>query len=110
MLTVAYVRVSTDDQVEYSPDAQAKRARDFARVHDLGAVLLPAGGEQDRLRRHAVALGGDDLRHRRLGAGRQHPAEPQADAAAELLGIAGRRGDAIRRQRRRPAERGLWFP
>ena len=42
MLTVAYVRVSTDDQVEYSPDAQAKRARDFARVHDLGAVTVMA--------------------------------------------------------------------
>ena len=42
MLTVAYVRVSTDDQVEYSPDAQAKRARDFARLYDLGAVTVMA--------------------------------------------------------------------
>jgi site-specific DNA recombinase len=42
MLTVAYVRVSTDDQVEYSPEAQAKRCRDFARMHELGAATVMA--------------------------------------------------------------------
>ena len=32
---VAYVRVSTDDQVEYSPDAQEKRCRELARLRGL---------------------------------------------------------------------------
>lgn len=36
MLNVAYVRVWTDNQVEYSPAAQTQRAKDFARLHDLG--------------------------------------------------------------------------
>ena len=40
--TVAYVRVSTEDQVEYSPDAQAKRCRDLAKLRDLGAVKVLA--------------------------------------------------------------------
>ena len=39
-LTVAYVRVSTEDQVEYSPDAQATRCRDLARQLDLGPVTV----------------------------------------------------------------------
>ena len=39
---VAYVRVSTEDQVEYSPDAQAKRCRDLAKLRDLGAVKVLA--------------------------------------------------------------------
>jgi site-specific DNA recombinase len=39
-LTVGYVRVSTEDQVEYSPEAQANRCRQFAREHDLGAVTI----------------------------------------------------------------------
>ena len=38
--TVAYVRVSTEDQVEYSPDAQAKRCRDLAKLKGLGAVKV----------------------------------------------------------------------
>jgi site-specific DNA recombinase len=38
--TLAYVRVSTEDQVEYSPDAQAKRCRDLARLRDLGPVTV----------------------------------------------------------------------
>ncbi|MGC2486479.1 MAG: recombinase family protein [Acidimicrobiales bacterium] len=42
MTTVAYVRVSTEDQVEFSPDAQAKRCRDLARLRDLGAVTVLA--------------------------------------------------------------------
>jgi len=38
--TVAYVRVSTEDQVEFSPDAQAKRCRELARLRDLGPVRV----------------------------------------------------------------------
>lgn len=33
--TVAYIRVSTDDQVEYSPDAQRKRCLELARLRGL---------------------------------------------------------------------------
>jgi len=38
--TLAYVRVSTEDQIEFSPDAQAKRCRDLAKLRDLGAVTV----------------------------------------------------------------------
>jgi site-specific DNA recombinase len=38
--TLAYVRVSTEDQVEFSPDAQSKRCRDLARLRDLGPVTV----------------------------------------------------------------------
>ena len=41
-LTVAYVRVSTEDQVDYSPDAQRNRCREYARQHHLGAVTVVA--------------------------------------------------------------------
>ena len=41
-LTVVYVRVSTDDQVDYSPDAQAKRCRAYAQQHALGPVTVLA--------------------------------------------------------------------
>lgn len=34
----AYIRVSTDDQVEYSPDSQLKAIRKYAKEHDL---ILP---------------------------------------------------------------------
>src|ERR1035441_6305222 len=37
---LAYVRVSTEDQTDFSPDAQAKRCRDLARVRELGAVTV----------------------------------------------------------------------
>src|ERR1700719_3823909 len=40
--SVVYVRVSTEDQVEFSPDAQAKRCRDLARLKGLGPVMLLA--------------------------------------------------------------------
>jgi site-specific DNA recombinase len=40
MLTLAYVRVSTEDQVEYSPEAQASRCRQHAAAHDLGPVTV----------------------------------------------------------------------
>jgi site-specific DNA recombinase len=36
--TVAYVRVSTDDQVQFSPDAQSKRCRQLAELSGIGAV------------------------------------------------------------------------
>jgi len=41
-LIVGYVRVSTEDQVEYSPDAQAGRCRQYAQQHDLGPVTVLA--------------------------------------------------------------------
>ena len=34
----AYVRVSTDDQIEYSPDSQIKKIREYAESHDM---ILP---------------------------------------------------------------------
>lgn len=40
--TVAYVRVSTEDQVEFSPDAQVKRRRDLARLRGLDPVTVLA--------------------------------------------------------------------
>lgn len=40
--TLAYVRVSTEDQVEFSPDAQAKRCKDLAKLRDLGGVTVLA--------------------------------------------------------------------
>ena len=33
-IAAAYIRVSTDDQVELSPDSQIKLIRDYARTHD----------------------------------------------------------------------------
>jgi site-specific DNA recombinase len=41
-LTVVYVRVSTEDQVDYSPEAQATRCRQYCRLHDLGATTVIA--------------------------------------------------------------------
>jgi site-specific DNA recombinase len=41
-LTVVYVRVSTEDQVEFSPDAQAGKCREYVRQHDLGPVVVIA--------------------------------------------------------------------
>ena len=40
MLTVAYIRVSTEDQIEHSPEAQTNRCRQYAELHDLGAVTV----------------------------------------------------------------------
>lgn len=37
MLTIAYVRVSTDDQVEHSPEAQRRRCAEFAQSRGLDA-------------------------------------------------------------------------
>jgi len=36
MLTIAYARVSTDDQIEHSPEAQRRRCAEFARSNGLG--------------------------------------------------------------------------
>ncbi len=54
--TLAYVRVSTEDQVEFSPDAQAKRCRDLARLRDLGpvTVLADEGWSGKNLERPAI--------------------------------------------------------
>lgn len=38
--TIAYVRVSTEDQVDYSPEAQAKRCRELANMKELGPVTV----------------------------------------------------------------------
>ncbi|HEY5303024.1 MAG TPA: recombinase family protein [Acidimicrobiales bacterium] len=38
--TVAYVRVSTEDQVDFSPEAQAKRCRELARLKNFGPVTI----------------------------------------------------------------------
>ncbi|MBI4934067.1 MAG: recombinase family protein [Actinobacteria bacterium] len=40
MLTIAYIRVSTEDQVDYSPDAQRNRCLQHAISHDLGSVTF----------------------------------------------------------------------
>jgi site-specific DNA recombinase len=37
MLTIAYVRVSTDDRVEHSPEAQRRRCAKYAQSHGLDA-------------------------------------------------------------------------
>lgn len=34
----AYIRVSTEDQIEYSPDSQLKKIQEYARIHN---ILLP---------------------------------------------------------------------
>ncbi|MEQ1700318.1 MAG: recombinase family protein [Ilumatobacteraceae bacterium] len=40
MLTIAYIRVSTEDQVDYSPDAQRNRCVQHAISNNLGAVTF----------------------------------------------------------------------
>ena len=42
MLTIAYCRVSTDEQAEegYSIEGQARKLREYAQLHDLGPVLV----------------------------------------------------------------------
>ena len=39
-LSVIYVRVSTEEQVDFSPDAQARRCKDYGRQHDLGPFVV----------------------------------------------------------------------
>lgn len=38
-IAAAYIRVSTEDQTEYSPDSQIKKIRDYAKSHDM---MVPA--------------------------------------------------------------------
>ena len=38
MLTIAYARVSTDDQTDYSPEAQRRRCAEYAKANNLGVV------------------------------------------------------------------------
>jgi site-specific DNA recombinase len=40
--TVAYVRVSTEDQIDFSPEAQGKRCCELARLKALGPVTVLA--------------------------------------------------------------------
>ncbi len=68
--TVAYVRVSTEDQVEYSPGAQAVRCRDYAGLHDLGAVEVVADEgfsgknlERPGMRRLLARVDSDEITH-----------------------------------------------
>lgn len=42
MLTIAYIRVSTEDQIDYSPDAQRNRCLQHAISNELGAVTFLA--------------------------------------------------------------------
>ncbi|MEN9646622.1 MAG: hypothetical protein RL238_3291 [Actinomycetota bacterium] len=57
MLTIAYIRVSTEDQVDYSPDAQRNRCLQHAINNDLGAVtfLSDDGLSGKDLKRPAMA-------------------------------------------------------
>lgn len=38
IIAAAYIRVSTDDQLEYSPDSQLKCIREYVKAHDM---ILP---------------------------------------------------------------------
>ena len=40
--TLAYVRVSTEDQTDLSPEAQTKRCKELARWRELGPVTVLA--------------------------------------------------------------------
>src|SRR5690349_9404024 len=42
MLTIGYIRVSTEDQIDYSPEAQRKRCLQYSQAHDLGSVTFLA--------------------------------------------------------------------
>ncbi len=52
----AYIRVSTDDQTEYSPDSQLKLLRDYAKKNDC---ILP-----DEFIFHDDGISGKDAKHR----------------------------------------------
>ena len=56
MQTIAYVRVSTDDQVEHSPEAQRRRCAEYAALNDLGPVrfLSDEGHSGKNLERPAM--------------------------------------------------------
>lgn len=57
MLTIVYVRVSTDDQVEHSPEAQRRRCVEHAQTANLGAprVLSDEGWSAKNLDRPAMS-------------------------------------------------------
>ena len=38
MMTIVYVRVSTDDQVEHSPEAQRQRCAEYAKLKGFGSI------------------------------------------------------------------------
>ncbi len=40
MLTIAYIRVSTEEQTEHSPEAHRKRCQSHALSQNLGAVTF----------------------------------------------------------------------
>ena len=56
-LTIAYIRVSTEDQVDYSPDAQRNRCKQYAISHNLGPItpLSDEGRSGKNLDRPAMA-------------------------------------------------------
>lgn len=49
MLTIVYARVSTEDQIDHSPEVQRRRCADFARSHDLGVPRLRPATSQATL-------------------------------------------------------------
>ena len=56
MLTIGYVRVSTEDQVEHSPDAQRDRCKQYAKANELGPIqfLSDEGWSGKNLERPAM--------------------------------------------------------
>jgi len=68
--TLAYVRVSTEDQTDLSPEAQAKRCKELARWRDLGpvTVLADEGVSAKNLERPAMKkllalIEADEVKH-----------------------------------------------
>ena len=68
--TVAYVRVSTEDQIDFSPEAQAKRCCELARLKDLGPVTILADEgwsaknlDRPRMRELISMITGDEVSH-----------------------------------------------
>ncbi len=55
-IAAAYIRVSTDDQLEFSPDSQLKQAREYAKKNDL---ILP-----DEYIFQDDGISGKDAKHR----------------------------------------------
>lgn len=57
MLTIAYIRVSTEDQIDYSPDAQRNQCLRHASSNNLGLVtfLSDEGLSGKDLNRPAIA-------------------------------------------------------
>jgi hypothetical protein len=51
-MTIAYVRVSAEDRVEFTPDAQAKRCKDLARLHN--SATAPANAHPTRVKSYCA--------------------------------------------------------